>query len=72
MQDGLAQYDNDVKSDHQGKALQEGCCERTKARMGVSSKEKTVTNKDLTRVMVKTLSWMQTVTNGHVSWIEGI
>ena len=37
----------------------------------VSPTEKTVTNKDLTRVMVKTWSWMQTATTGHVGQMYG-
>jgi len=37
----------------------------------MSPTEKTVTNKDLTRVMVKTWSWMQTVTmDVLVQWME--
>ena len=39
--------------------------------MGVSSTEKTVTNKDLTRVTIKTWSQMKTVTTGCVSQIDG-
>jgi len=42
-----------------------------KAWMGVSPTERTVTNKDLTRAMVKTWSWIQTVTMGHVGWGDG-
>ena len=53
MQNGQDQYRNNVGSDHWGKALKEGCCERTGAQKGVSSIEKTVTNKDSTRAMVK-------------------
>ena len=37
--------------------------------MGVSSTEKTNTNKDLARAMAKTWSEMQTVTNRHVGQI---
>ena len=39
--------------------------------MGVSSTEKMVTNKDLTRVMVKTWSQAQTVTVEHVGQMDG-
>jgi len=35
VQEGWDQLGNDVKSDHQGKALKEGCHERREARMGV-------------------------------------
>ena len=38
-----------------------------KLRMDVSSTKKTNTKEDLARVMTKSKSKMQTVTNGHVS-----
>jgi len=53
-------------NDLQGKALKEGCCEREWAQMGVSSTEKTNTKGNLARVMAKSWSEMQTVTNGCV------
>ena len=51
---------------HQGKALSEGCHERKKAQMVVSSREKVNNNKNLVRVTTKSKSKMQTVSNGHV------
>ena len=70
-QDGQDQWRNDIKSDCWGKALKEGCCERTKAQTCVSPIEKTVNIKDLTRVMAKTQSWTQTVTMGCVGQVDG-
>jgi len=55
FQEGQDQCRNDVKSDCQGKALKEGCCEREWAWESVSSTEKMNTKRDLTRVMVKTI-----------------
>ena len=52
---------------HQAKALREGCHERKKARVGVSSREKMNTNKNLVRATTKSQSEMQTVSNGCVS-----
>jgi len=48
------------------KALSEGCCERKKAWMVVSSREKINNNKNLARATTKSKSKMQTVSNGHV------
>jgi len=50
----------------QMKALSEGCCERKKAWMVVSSREKINNNKNLARATTKSKSKMQTVSNGHV------
>jgi len=54
-------------NDCQEKAFKQGCCETEQAQMDVSSIEKTNTKEDLARVMTKSRSKMQTVTNGHVS-----
>ena len=51
-------------NDHQEKAVREGCHEREWAQTGVPSTEKTNTKEDLARVMTKSRSRMQTVTNG--------
>ena len=51
----------------QAKALEQGCCERKKARAGVSSRKKMNTNKNLARATTKSKSEMQTVSNGRVS-----
>jgi len=56
----------------QVKALREGCRERKEAWMGVSSREKMNTNKNLARVTTKSKSKMQTVSNGHVGRGEGM
>ena len=53
--------------DHQEKALKEGCHEREQAQLGVSSTVKTNTKEDLDRVIAKSKSKTQKVTNGHVS-----
>ena len=53
-------------NEHWEKALREGCHEIEQAQMGVSSTGKTNTKGDLARVMAKSKSKMQTVTNGHV------
>jgi len=50
----------------QVKALGEGCHERKEAWMGVSSREKINTNRNLARVTTKSKSEMQTVSNGRV------
>src|SRR5882672_5663245 len=50
---GHSQTENDGPRDHQGKALIKGCHERTRARGCVPSQEKVYTNKNLTRVTVK-------------------
>src|SRR5882724_4385375 len=50
----------------QVKALREGCCERKEAQMGVSSRGKKNTNRNLVRVTTKSKSRTQTVSNGHV------
>jgi len=57
----------DVVNRHQVKALREGCHERKKAWVGVSSREKKNTNRNLARVTTKSKSRMQTVSNGHVN-----
>jgi len=54
-------------NDCQEKALKEGCCKRRTSLGNVSSTEKTNTKEDLARVMTKSKSSMQTVTNGCVS-----
>ena len=51
----------------QAKALREGCHERKKAWVGVSSREKMNTNINLVRVTTKSKSETQTVSNGRVS-----
>src|SRR5882724_766582 len=51
---------------HQVKALREGCHERNEAQMGVSSREKMKTNKNLARATTKSKSETQTVSNGRV------
>jgi len=51
---------------HQTKALREGCRERKKAWVGVSSREKMNTNMNLARATTKSKSETQTVSNGHV------
>ena len=64
---GQDRHRKDVTNDCQEKGLKEGCHEREQAQMDVSSTEKTNTKEDLTRVMTKSKSKIQTVTNGHVS-----
>ena len=53
-------------NDHQGTALREGCHERKEAWMGVSSREKKNTNRNLARATTKSKSRTQTVSNGRV------
>ena len=53
---------------YQGKALKEGCHEREWAWMSVSAREKTNAKRNLVRVMTKSKSKMQTVTDGCISW----
>ena len=65
---GWDQQRKDIMNDHQRKALKEGSCEREWAQTSVSSREKTNTKRNLARVMTKSKSKMQTVTNGCVSW----
>ena len=65
-QEGRDQPRKDMNR-RQGKALREGCCARKMARMGVSSREKMNTNKNLARATTKSKSEMQTVSNGCVS-----
>ena len=65
VQIGQDQYRKDVMNDHWEKALREGCHEKEQAWMDTSSTEKTNTKEDLARVMTKSRSDMQTVTNGH-------
>ena len=66
VQEGWDRQGKDVMDDCQGKALREGCCERKKAWVSVSSREKN-TNRNLVRVTTKSKSEMQTVSNGCVS-----
>jgi len=56
----------DVMNRHQVNALREGCRERKEAWMGVSSREKMNTNKNLVRATTKSKSEMQTVSNRRV------
>src|SRR5882724_12712793 len=65
-QEGRDQPRKDVMNRCQVKALREGCCERKEAQMGVSSREKMNTNRNLARATTKSKSKMQTVSNGHV------
>jgi len=53
-------------NDFQGKDFEEGCHEREWAWMSVSSREKTNLKRNLARVMTKSKSKMQTVTEGCV------
>ena len=64
LQIGWDQYRVDITNGNQ--ALREGCHER-QAWKDVPSTEKTNTKEDLARVMTKSKSKTQTVTNGHVS-----
>jgi len=64
---GWDQFRKDIINEHQGKALKEGCHEREWAQTGVSSTEKTNTKGNLARVMTKSESETQMVTNGCVS-----
>ena len=57
----------DIVNRRQVKALREGCHERKKAWVGVSSREKMNTNMNLARVTTKSKSRTQTVYNGCVS-----
>ena len=57
----------DVGNRCQVRALREGCHERRKAQVGVSSREKKNTNRNLARATTKSKSRMQTVSNGCVS-----
>ena len=65
-QKGRDQPRKDVVNRHQVKALREGCHERKKAWVSVSSREKKNTNRNLARVTTKSKSRTQTVSNGHV------
>jgi len=71
---GQDQCRNDITNDHQEKALKEGCHEREQAWMDVSPIEKTNTKEDLARVMTKSRSKMQTVTNSCVrrKWMNRV
>ena len=64
---GWDQCRKDITNDHWEKALKEGCCEREQAQTDVSSIEKTNTKEDLARVMTKSRSKLQAVTNRCVS-----
>ena len=66
-QEGQDQPRKDVMNRCQVKALREGCHQRKEAQMGVSSREKVNTNKNLVRATTKSKSEMQTVSNGCVS-----
>ena len=66
MKTGPGQHRIDIMNDCQKKALKEGCCEREWAWMDVSSTEKIDTKENLARVMAKSKSEIQTVTNGHL------
>jgi len=65
-QEGQDQPRKDVMNRRQVKALREGCRERKEAWMGVSSREKINTNRNLARATTKSKSEMQTVSNGCV------
>src|SRR5882724_9256535 len=65
-QEGQDRQGKDITNDRQGKALREGCCERKKAQVSFSSREKKKTNRNLVRVTTKSKSRMQTVSNRHV------
>src|SRR5882724_8512635 len=65
-QEGRDRPRKDVMNRRQAKALREGCHERKEGRMGVSSREKMNTNKNLVRATTKSKSEMQTVSNGCV------
>jgi len=56
----------DIVNRHQVRALKEGCHERKKAQVGVSSREKENTNRNLARVTTQSKSRTQTVSNGCV------
>src|SRR5882724_9844164 len=66
-QEGRDHPRKDVMNRCQVKALREGCHEGKGAQMGVSSREKMNTNKNLVRATTKSKSEMQTVSNGRVS-----
>jgi len=57
----------DIMNRRRGKALSEGCHERKKDWMVVSSREKINNNKNLVRVTTKSKRKTQTVSNGRVS-----
>src|SRR5882724_251920 len=65
-QEGRDRPSKDIMNRCQVKALREGCHEKKEAQMGVSSREKMNTNKNLARATTKSKSEMQTVSNGHV------
>ena len=65
-QEGRDQPRKDVMNRCQVKALREGCHERKEAQMGVVSREKINTNRNLARATTKSKSETQTVSNGHV------
>src|SRR5882724_13577240 len=65
-QEGQDRPRKDIMNRRGGKALSEDCCERKKAQMVVSSREKINNNKNLVRATTKSNSEMQTVSNGHV------
>src|SRR5882724_5248074 len=66
-QEGRDRPRKDVMNRRQVKALREGCHERKEARMGVPSREKINTNRNLARATTKSKSETQTVSNGCVS-----
>src|SRR5882724_442048 len=57
----------DVVNRYQVRALREGCHERRKVQVGVSSREKKKTNRNLMRATTKSKSRTRTVSNGCVS-----
>ena|SRR5882724_8608899 len=65
-QEGQDQPRKDIMNRCQLKALREGCREIKEAWMGVSSREKMNTNRNLVRVTTKSRSKTQTVSNGRV------
>ena len=65
-QEGRDRPRKDIMNRCQVKALREGCYERKEALMGVSSREKMNTNRNLVRATTKSRSRMQTVSNGRV------
>ena len=66
VQIGWDQHRIDVMKDGWEKALKEGCHEREQAWTDMSSREKPNTKEVLARVMAKSNSTSQTVTNGCV------
>src|SRR5882724_4547390 len=63
---GWDRYRKDIMNDCQGKALEEGSCERRWAQASASPREKTNTKRALARATTKSKSRMQTVSKGCV------